>query len=37
MSSDISDAKCMRAMYMIFGGLFGVFAALVVVARLVTG
>lgn len=34
--SDPADAKCMRAMWMIFGGLFGVFVALILVARAVT-
>lgn len=34
--SDSSDAKCMRAMWMIFGGLFAVFIALIMIARTLT-
>lgn len=34
--SDSSDAKCVRAMWMIFGGLFTLFAALVMIARTIT-
>jgi cytoplasmic iron level regulating protein YaaA (DUF328/UPF0246 family) len=32
---DPADAKCMRDMVVIFSGLFGVFVALVMIARMV--
>lgn len=33
---DAEDAKCMRAMWMIFGGLFGLFVGLILLARMIT-
>ncbi len=37
MSSNISDTQCMKAIYLVMGGLFAVFIALVFIARMITG